>query len=143
MRSTAPPINSRTGKQSSIATNEQPRRVIATDAHARVIAPPVSVETAGTFLVVVVAQVLPPIGDDLKQLLIVTLVLSELPQTFNMTLVMIKQKTLEYNVHETAIKTANHIQPCLHLNSHHSASRDRSYRRKRQFGQPGCHSLQS
>ena len=37
---TAPPINSRTGKQSSIATNEQPRRVITTDAHARIIAPP-------------------------------------------------------------------------------------------------------
>ena len=37
---TAPPINSRTGQQPSIATNEQPRRVITTDAHARIIAPP-------------------------------------------------------------------------------------------------------
>ena len=103
---TAPPINSRTGQQPSIATNEQPRRVITTDAHARVIAPPVSVETAGTTLVVVVAQVLPPIGDDSEQLLVVTLVLSELPQTFNMTLVMIKQKTLEYNV-QLVLKQSN------------------------------------
>ena len=37
---TAPPINSRTGQQPSIATNEQPRRVVTTDAHARIIAPP-------------------------------------------------------------------------------------------------------
>ena len=82
---TAPPINSRTGQQPSTVTNEQPRRFITTDAHARVIAPPVSVETAGTTLVVVVAQVLPPIDDDSEQLLVVTLVLSKLPQTLNMT----------------------------------------------------------
>ena len=65
-----------------------------------------SAETARTTLVVVVAQVLPPIGDDLKQLLVVTLVLSELPQTFDMTLVMIKQKTLEYNV-QLVLKQSN------------------------------------
>eukprot|EP00956_Cyclotella_meneghiniana_P040959 scaffold210506_cov52-Cyclotella_meneghiniana.AAC.1 len=63
---TAPPINSRTRQQPSTVTNEQPRRVITTDAHARVMCNstsplPVSVKTAGTTLVVVVAQVLPPL----------------------------------------------------------------------------------
>ena len=34
---TAPPINSRTGQHPSIASNTQQRRVITTDAHARVV----------------------------------------------------------------------------------------------------------